>query len=161
MRNTILSSLCMVGILGLVQKFEYQEGLIAPEKRGCLDEYATNYCMECLEEGGTCLYDNEYSRDCEDPLLKWKKRWNPRSQWKDDFRIFTYSDCWQEYEVNIYDFSGKTIWTSFDPKDKWSALTSENDYVDAGTYFLSIKAETRGETKRVDILSEFEIFYED
>ena len=62
--------------------------------------------------------------------------------------------------MTIYDYWGKEIWLSFNPSDKWSGLTSKNDYVEAGTYLLSIKAKTRGMTKQTDILTEVEIFYD-
>ena len=130
-------------------------------KAGCLDEEAINYCLDCSTEGGECLYDNESSYRCEEPLVRWKKRWNPRSEWNDEFVVFTIERCWVEWEITLYDFLGKEVWLSFDPTDKWSGMTAKNDYVEAGTYLLSIKAETRGGTKKLDILTEVEIFYED
>ena len=60
---------------------------------------------------------------------------------QDDFVVFTYSRCWEEWEVTIYDYWGKEIWLSFNPSDKWSGLTSKNDYVEAGTYLIVDKGQ--------------------
>ena len=129
-------------------------------KKGCLDESAINYCLECITTSGNCLYDNEPSYRCEEPLVRWKKRWSPLAEFQDRFVVFTISRCWSEWEVTIYDFKGNEIWFSYDPTDEWDGKTLNGAYVEAGTYLLSIKSETRGKTKKIDILTELEIFFD-
>ena len=127
-------------------------------KGGCLDEDAINYCFDCNQNLGTCLYDNETSRICEDARIAWKKRWKPDSEYSTKFQVSTYTQCWLDWEVTIYDRLGNELWLSLDPNDSWSGITN-GDYVQAGEYYLSIQGQTRGGTKTIDIVSEFDEFY--
>ena len=158
MRNTLISFMLMLFAYGSIPPDEHQEFLYQTVKKGCLDEYAVNYCYDCSEEGGMCLYDSQYSKRCEDPYVKWKTKYTPIKEFTDKFSVFTLSDCWQEWEVVIYDFSGNEIWRSYEPNEEWS-VQMNGEYVEAGEYFMSIKCTTIGETKTLDILTEFEIYY--
>jgi hypothetical protein len=130
----------------------------AINKGGCLDEDAINFCFDCNKDLGTCLYDNEPSRVCEDARISWKRRWKPDSPYPVPYQVMTYSNCWADWEVTIYDRLGNVMWYSTDPKDSWSGKI-KGDYVEAGEYYLSINGETRGGTKIVDIMSEFDLSY--
>ena len=73
MKN-ILLSLFFLGFLWAVSPENpvFQSDNIV-NKGGCLDEDAINFCFDCNENLGTCLYDNETSRICEDARIAWKK----------------------------------------------------------------------------------------
>ncbi len=123
---------------------------------GCLDEDAINYCFECITEAGECLYDNESSRRCEDPIVKWKGRWKPTAEFESQFAVFTYEECWDEWEVTIFDSLGMVLWQSNTPNEKWSGRNGSK-YVDEGEYYISIYGRTRGATKVIDILDDFNL----
>jgi hypothetical protein len=74
--------------------------------------------------------------------------------------VFTLTKCWDSWEVRIYDFVGNEIWRSYEPNEVWS-VQNNGEYVEAGEYYLSIKAETQGLTKKIDILADIEIYYND
>lgn len=160
MRNTIISLLLLFFVQGTLPLDEYHKLKVASQKVGCLDEYAVNYCYDCDVEGGQCLYDNQYEHRCEDPYVKWPRRYTPIKEFKDVFRVFTLTSCWDYWEVRIYDFVGNEIWRSYEPNEVWSVQTN-GEYVEAGEYYLSIKAETQGSTKKIDILADIEIYYND
>lgn len=128
----------------------------APTKGGCLDESAINYCLDCTTQEGTCLIDNELSKKCEDTIVKWKKKWNPQAEFSSEFAVFTYAECWDFWEVTIYDSFGNIIWQSNTPNEAWSGMTKDG-YYEAGEYYLSIVGSTRGMTKTIDILDDFDL----
>lgn len=155
MRNVLISVAAAL-LLTLTSPLNPFQNFYDPVKEGCLDEEAINYCYDCNVKGGSCLYDNELSRRCEDTIVKWKRRWRADGEWATTWRITTYEECWQEWRVSIYNELGDELWTSDDPNDEWDG-TIGGEKIEAGEYYVSIEGKTRGMTKIIDILTEIKV----
>jgi len=161
MRQVLTTTITFFILLLGVGENPVQEIINAQEKAGCKDPYALNYCHTCTISGGVCFYDTEFKKSCEDPSIHWKSKYNPLNEHKYSYTIVTFEDCWEYWDVNIYDSLGATIWFSDVPNDDWYGKDFRGNYLPTGVYFMTIKGETRGNTKQVDILTEIEIYYDE
>ena len=158
MRNLLLGVLFSIFLFLGSPYNSYDESISVELKAGCTDESAINYCFDCSKQEGTCLIDNEFSSRCEDPIVKWKKKWYPESEFSSRYAVFTYEDCWDSWEVTIYDSLGVILWQSNTPNEAWSGM-SQGKYYEGGEYYLSIIGDTRGMTKSIDVLTEFDLIF--
>ena len=137
-------------VYGCTDMFAYNYNMAATQDdascvyQGCLDPEALNYCEECTVEGD-CIYppdDNGSETDCNNPRIFTPNTFTPNNDGLNDYwKPVTLNDCWDVWEVKVYNRWGGLVWVSYDPADKWLGNKLDS-FVPDGVYTYTIKGRT-------------------
>ena len=95
--------------------------------------------------------------DCEDPCIHVPNTFTPNNDGLNDrWKPITLSDCWMDWEVEVYNRWGNRVWWSTDPQDWW--LGGDVSYVPDGVYTWKIRGTTYRSTKAVSMVGHVTIF---
>ncbi len=95
--------------------------------------------------------------DCEDPCIHVPNTFTPNNDGTNDrWRPITRSECWMEWELQVYNRWGEVVWWSVDPEDWW--LGGDKSYVSDGVYTWKVTGTTFRSTKVVSMVGHVTIF---
>jgi gliding motility-associated-like protein len=106
---------------------------------GCTDMNAINYNSEANIDDGTCLYPSPC--DEFDGLVFAPNTFSPNNDGLNDrWGIVTEDDCWNTWEVIIYNRWGDIVYKMDNPSDRWDgSVNGSNHYVSDGLYAFLLK----------------------
>lgn len=153
-------------VYGCTDMFAYNYNSVASQEdgsciyQGCMDEEALNYCSECTVPG-ECIYepdDGGSGSDCNDPAIYTPNTFTPNNDGLNDYwRPITAYDCWDEWEVRVYNRWGTLVWVTYDPRGRWLGERLDA-FVPDGVYTYTIKGRTWQSQKVVSMAGHITVF---
>jgi len=110
---------------------------------GCMDVNAINYDPAALTEDGSCVYDEgNPNGGCDDVTLYVPNTFTPNNDGKNDiWQAVTQPECWDIFDLVVFNRWGNIVWQTDDPKDFWMGeSTGLSHYVSDGVYVYTLTA---------------------
>jgi gliding motility-associated-like protein len=109
---------------------------------GCTDMGALNYNPNANIDDGTCIYPNYDPCDEFDGSAFAPNAFTPNNDGLNDaWRVMTEVDCWNKWELIIYNRWGQVVYEMDDPSQVWNGSFRNGEYyVQDGVYAYTLRA---------------------
>ena len=108
---------------------------------GCTDMEALNYNPNANIDDGTCIFPNNDPCDEFDGSAFAPNAFTPNNDGLNDaWRVITDNDCWNKWELIIYNRWGQVVYEMNDPSEVWDGSFRNGDYyVSDGVYVFTLR----------------------
>jgi len=108
---------------------------------GCTDMEALNYNPNANTDDGTCIYTSYDSCDEFDGNAFAPNAFTPNNDGLNDvWRVITEVDCWNKWELIIYNRWGQVVYEMNDPSQVWDGSFRGSDYYASdGVYAFTLR----------------------
>jgi len=109
---------------------------------GCTDMGALNYNPNANIDDGTCIYPNYDPCDEFDGSAFAPNAFTPNNDGLNDtWRVITEVDCWNKWELIIFNRWGQVVYEMDDPSQVWDGSFRNGEYyVQDGVYAYTLRA---------------------
>jgi gliding motility-associated-like protein len=117
------------------------DGSCTYEVFGCTDMEALNYNPNANTDDGTCIYPNYGPCDEFDGSSFTPNAFTPNNDGLNDaWRVITETDCWNKWELVIYNRWGQVVYEMDDPSQVWDGSFRGGEYyVSDGVYAFTLR----------------------